>query len=139
MFDYVNKAYQIAKLAHKGQVDKAGIDYIHHPETVANLVNSDAEKATAYLHDVIEDTSVTVDQLSVSGIPDEVILAVTILTKQASQNYSDYLAQVKANKIARVVKIADLIHNSDLSRLPSISEQDKIRLDKYKKALAFLQ
>ena len=139
MYDYVNLAYQIAKAAHENQVDKAGIAYIHHPETVADLVTSDAEKATAYLHDVLEDTSVTVDQLREAGIPDEVILAVTVLTKQAGQNYFDYLKQVKANKIARVVKIADLTHNSDVARLSSISEQDRTRLDKYRQALVFLE
>lgn len=139
MFDYVNIAYQIAKAAHKGQVDKAGIAYMHHLETVADFVTSDAEKATAYLHDVIEDTSVTEGQLREAGIPDEVISAVTILTKQAGQDYFDYLKQVKQNKIARVVKIADLTHNSDLARLSSISQQDRIRLNKYQQALIFLK
>lgn len=81
----------------------------------------------------------TVDQLREAGIPDEVISAVTVLTKQAGQNYFDYLKQVKANKIARVVKIADLTHNSDVSRLSSISEQDRTRLDKYRQVLVFLE
>lgn len=139
MYDYVNMAYQIAKAAHKNQVDKAGVAYIHHPETVADLVTGDAEKATAYLHDVLEDTSVTADQLREAGIPDEVISAVIILTKQAGQHYFDYLKQVKANQIARVVKIADLTHNSDVARLSSISEQDRTRLDKYRQALVFLK
>lgn len=138
MEQYVNLAYQIAKLAHQGQVDQAGVDYIHHPEVVASLVHRDVEKAVAYLHDVLEDTAMTADELRKAGIPDEVVSAVITLTKRPAQDYFAYLAKVKDNQIARVVKIADLTHNSDLSRLSVISEKDLKRLAKYQQALAFL-
>lgn len=139
MLDYVSKAHQIAKQAHQGQVDKAGVDYIKHPEMVASFVNGDLEKAAAYLHDVLEDTDVTTDELKNAKIPNEVIEAVSVLTKQQGRAYFDYLEEVKANKIARTVKIADLTHNSDMTRLETVSEKDKQRIEKYQKALAFLK
>ncbi|RTZ11541.1 HD domain-containing protein, partial [Streptococcus pneumoniae] len=111
------KAHEVAKKAHFGQIDRAGIDYIKHPETVASFVVTDEEKAVAYLHDVIEDTSLTLLDLKKEGFSKNIIEAVDILTKKKGQDYQSYLNLVKTNELARVVKLADLRHNSDLTRL----------------------
>ena len=132
------KAYEIAKRAHLGQIDKAGEDYIKHPEKVASFVNSDEEKAVAYLHDVIEDTKLTLEDLREYGFSEEVLKAVDVITKKKGQDYQTYLNFVKENKLARVVKLADLRHNSDLTRLINITEKDIERKEKYQKAIDFL-
>ena len=132
------KAYEIAKRAHLGQIDKAGEDYIKHPEKVASFVNSDEEKAVAYLHDVIEDTELTLEDLREYGFSEEVLEAVDVITKKKGQDYQTYLNSVKENKLARVVKLADLRHNSDLTRLINITEKDIERKEKYQKAIDFL-
>lgn len=132
------KAYEIAKKAHLGQIDKAGEDYIKHPEKVASFVNSDEEKAVAYLHDVIEDTELTLEDLREYGFSEEVLKAVDVITKKKGQDYQTYLNSVKENKLARVVKLVDLRHNSDLTRLMNITEKDRERKEKYQKAIDFL-
>ena len=132
------KAYEIAKRAHLGQVDKAGEDYIKHPQKVASFVKSDEEKAVAYLHDVIEDTELTLEDLHEYEFSKEVIEAVDIITKKKGEDYQSYLNSVKKNKLARAVKLADLRHNSDLTRLTKVTEKDIERKEKYQKALDFL-
>ena len=132
------KAYEIAKKAHLGQVDKAGEDYIKHPEKVASFVKTDEEKAVAYLHDVIEDTELTLEDLNEYGFSKEVIEAVDIITKKRGEDYQSYLNSVKNNKLARAVKLADLRHNSDLTRLIKVTEKDIKRKEKYQKAIDFL-
>lgn len=133
------KAHEVAKKAHFGQTDRAGIDYIKHPETVASFVTTDEEKAVAYLHDVIEDTSLTLLDLKKEGFSKNIIEAVDILTKKKGQDYQSYLNLVKKNELARVVKLADLRHNSDLTRLPLITEKDLERNKKYSSAIRFLR
>ena len=132
------KAYEIAKRAHLGQVDKAGEDYIKHPEKVASFVKTDEEKTVAYLHDVIEDTELTLEDLYECGFSKEVIEAVDIITKKRGEDYQSYLNSVKKNKLARAVKLADLRHNSDLTRLTKVTEKDIERKEKYQKAIDFL-
>lgn len=132
------KAYKIAKRAHLGQVDKAGEDYIKHPEKVASFVKTDEEKVVAYLHDVIEDTELTLEDLYEYGFSKEVLEAVDIITKKGGENYQSYLNSVKKNKLARAVKLADLRHNSDLTRLTEVTEKDIKRKEKYQKAIDFL-
>lgn len=131
-------ALTIAQEAHKGQVDKAGIDYIHHPIYVASLVETDEEKAVALLHDVIEDSDITLSDLLNHGIPNNVLKAVSILTKNNKLSYQEYLVQVKSNELARKIKLADLKHNSDLSRITDPNKKDYERLEKYKKAIKYL-
>ena len=132
------KAYEISKRAHLGQVDKAGEDYIKHPEKVASFVETDEEKAVAYLHDVIEDTELTLEDLHEYEFSKEVIEAVDIITKKKGEDYRSYLNSVKKNKLARAVKLADLRHNSDLTRLTKVTEKDIERKEKYQKAIDFL-
>lgn len=136
--DYIKIAHEIAKKAHGGQVDKAGVDYIKHPEAVASFVNTAEEKATAYLHDVLEDTEITTVDLLNAGIPHNVVEAVQVLTKEKYTSYFEYLSRVKGNSLARTVKLADLKHNSDRSRLARRTDKDLKRLKKYLKAIQFL-
>lgn len=134
----VDIALSIATQAHEGKLDKAGIECIKHPIYVANQVKSEKEKAVALLHDVLEDSPVSAEELLIAGLPEEVVTAVKVLTKKPMQDYQAYLETVKKNSLARVVKLADLKHNSDLSRLTSITEKDRERLKKYKIAIDFL-
>ncbi|PEQ96499.1 GTP pyrophosphokinase [Bacillus cereus] len=136
--NYIKIAHEIAKKGHAGQVDKAGMDYIKHPEAVASFVNTKEEKATAYLHDVLEDTEITAADLLNAGIPHNVVEAVQVLTKEKYTLYFEYLSRVKENSLARTVKLADLKHNSDRSRLARIADKDLKRLEKYRKAIKFL-
>ena len=134
----INIALSIAKKAHAGQVDKAGIDYIQHPLYVASQVKTEQEKAVSLLHDVLEDSDITAADLLAYGLSNEVVTAVQTLTKKKGQSYQDYLEKVKSNDLARVVKLADLKHNSDLSRLKSVSDTDRERVKKYKNAIRYL-
>ena len=134
----VDLALSIARKAHEGQLDKAGVDYIEHPIYVASQVDTEEERAVALLHDVIEDSPVSAEELLQAGLPETVVTAVQVLTKKKEQDYQTYLETVKKNPLARLVKLSDLKHNSDLSRLSSITEKDRERLKKYKKAIDFL-
>ena len=131
-------ALSIATEAHKGQFDKAGIDYVEHPIYVASQVDTEEEKAVALLHDVIEDSPFTAEELLLAGLSETVVTAVQVLSKKKRQDYQTYLKTVKSNPLARVVKLADLKHNSDLSRLSSVTDKDLERLEKYKKAIDYL-
>ena len=131
-------ALSIAMEAHRGQFDKAGIDYIEHPIYVASQVDSEEEKAVALQHDVIEDSPFTAKELLLAGLPETVVTAVQVLTKKKEQDYQIYLDTVKSNPLARVVKLADLKHNSDLSRLETITDKDLEGLEKYKKTIDYL-
>ena len=135
----VQRAYEIAASAHAGQVDKAGKDYIFHPLTVASFVKTDDEKTVALLHDVVEDTSVTLQNLSDAGFSDAVVHAVDCVTKRDGEELQDYLQRVKSDRLATAVKLADLQHNSDLSRIPNPTEKDIARAERYRKEIAFLK
>lgn len=139
MSDVCTLALRIAKKAHYGQVDKGGVEYIEHPIYVASQVATDEEKAVALLHDVIEESNYGLEDLRKSGFPEAIVQAVDVLTKKPEMDYQDYLALVKANKLARVVKLADLKHNSDLSRISELEMADFERAEKYKQAIAYLK
>lgn len=132
---YINEyklAYNIASKAHKRQKDKGGEDYFKHPLAVSNKLSGEKDKIVALLHDVIEDTDVTVNDLKKAGFSDEVVLAVSVITKKAGEDYEEYLNRVKQNPIALRVKIADMEHNSDISRIKNPTEKDLKRLEKYR-------
>lgn len=131
-------ARSIATRAHAGQVDKAGAPYIGHPERVASQVEGDAAKATAWLHDVVEDTPLTLADLKAEGVSGEVIEAVRLLTHDSGVPYLEYVRRIKRNPIARAVKLADLRHNSDLSRLPAVTDADLRRKRRYEQAIEIL-
>ncbi|MGO5268286.1 GTP pyrophosphokinase [Parafannyhessea umbonata] len=132
-------AQAIARKAHAGQTDKAGAPYIEHPAHVAAQVSGDKAKATAWLHDVVEDTPTTFDDLRAAGVEDDVIDALELLTHDKSVPYLDYVSNLKHNALARTVKLADLTHNSDLSRLTKVTDADRERVQKYRLAIALLR
>ena len=130
-------ALQIAQKAHAGQVDKAGKDYILHPMTVASYMDTDIEKTIAYLHDVLEDTDVTVDALR-KIFPNEIVDTLITLTHRKDESYFEYIQRVSTSKLAKKVKVADLLHNLDITRIKEPTKQDYERLEKYKKAILYL-
>jgi hypothetical protein len=131
-------AMTIACRAHQGQLDKAGYPYIHHPLHVAEQMTEEYTCAAALLHDVMEDTPITAEQLRAAGIPDPVVEALTLLCHDPDVPYLDYVRRLKDNPIARAVKLADLGHNSDVSRLDSVTPRDEMRLERYRRAMALL-
>lgn len=137
---FLELAKQLAKEYHKGQVDKAGVDYFSgHITSVVNGVNTVKEKTVAYLHDTAEDTKLTYVDLMVLDFSDRIVNAVIALTKDKKESYKDYLKRVKSNELATAVKLSDLTNNMDLSRLKEVTEVDKKRLEKYKKAYKYLK
>lgn len=127
----LKKAYEIASMAHKNQKDKGGAEYINHPVAVSAMVESLEEKIVALLHDVVEDTRVTLEELKSFGFNDNVIAAIDAISKKAGESTDDYMNRVKNNKLACSVKKADLLHNMDISRLKVVNKKDLERLDKY--------
>jgi (p)ppGpp synthase/HD superfamily hydrolase len=123
-------AKEIATIAHKDQIDKAGKPYVNHLEAVASKVIGTEEKTVAWLHDIFEDTDFSQDQLSVF-FPRSIVEAVEVLTKRQGEAYEDYLKRIAENPLAIKVKMADLEHNTDLTRFDSPSESDKTRAQKY--------
>lgn len=134
----VRKAMKIAYEAHHGQTDKAGVPYIFHPIHLAEQMEDEISICVSLLHDVVEDTNVTEENLRQEGISEKVIGNVKLLTKGKDEDYMKYLERVKSSEVAVKVKIADLKHNSDVSRLTDITEKDRKRLEKYKKAMEYL-
>lgn len=133
----VVKAKSLAIMAHNGQVDKAGDAYILHPCRVAENVSTPAEKVVAWLHDVVEDTGITLGTIRVM-FGEDTAKAVDAITHRKGESYEDYVARAKENEVAKAVKIADLIDNSNLTRLKKIGEKDILRVMKYCRALAFM-
>jgi (p)ppGpp synthase/HD superfamily hydrolase len=123
-------AKEIATIAHKDQIDKAGKPYIRHLEAVASKVIGTEEKTVAWLHDIFEDTDFSHEQLSVF-FPRSIVEAVEALTKRPGESYEDYLRRIAENPLAIKVKMADLDHNTDLTRFDSPTESDKTRAQKY--------
>lgn len=132
------KAMIVAYNAHKNQVDKAGVPYIYHPIHVAEQMEKEEECIVALLHDVVEDTDVTFEQLE-TEFSKKIIDVLKLLTKKKDVDYYEYIIKIKENVIAKKVKIADIEHNLDRSRLDSITDKDIKREEKYKKALAILK
>lgn len=135
MTRYVDVADRIAEAAHAGQFDQAGAPYIGHPRRVAATVHGDEATAVALLHDVLEDTEVTPDDLAAAGIPREVIDAVIAITHLPNEPYDHYLARVAANPLATIVKYADMNDNTDPGRLAVLDAGVRDRLTaKYARA-----
>lgn len=132
-------AIKVATEAHVGQVDKGGKPYINHPQAVAASLTNTEYKIVAYLHDVCEDTSITSDDLKDMGFTYRIVNSIRLLTKTDELTYEEYLRRLRMDSCARAVKIADLKHNMDITRIPNPSEKDYVRIEKYKKSLAFLE
>jgi len=130
----LGKAIAIAAQAHQEQHDKAGAPYILHPLRMMLRMSSETDMMAAILHDVVEDTDWTLDQLRQAGFREEVVQAVECLTHRDQETYEEFIARVSTNPIARKVKLADLEDNMDMRRLRVVTERDAERLHKYHRA-----
>lgn len=138
---YTEKTKAALKLcfeAHKNQTDKSGMPYVFHPFHLAEQMKDEDTTIAALLHDVVEDTDYTIADLKQMGFPPNVIEALELLTHNDDTPYMEYVAKTKNNPIARAVKLADLEHNSDLSRLDTIDEKVLKRKEKYSQAIRLL-
>lgn len=135
----LERAIAIAALAHAGVVDKGGQPYILHPLRVMMSVSLEAERIAAVLHDVVEDTEWTLARLRTEGFSVAVVDAVDALTKRSGEEYAVFVQRARANPLARVVKLADLADNMDMSRIPAPKAQDFERLKKYEAAVLALK
>ena len=137
----IEKAIQIAARAHEGQVDKQGLPYILHPLRVMDGVEGLDAKIVAVLHDVVEDTEVTIDDLEREGFSGEILAAARCVTHSEGESYADYVVRCRANPIARRVKLSDLADNTRLSRTivrPLALSRDTARFAKYLLSHSFL-
>jgi|SRR5580765_1996249 len=134
----LERAIEIAARAHAGQVDKAGSPYILHPIRLMLVVKTPHERMAAVLHDVVEDTEVTLEDLRAEGFPDEVVIAIDALTKRTGETRLDAAARAAKNKVAIRVKLADVSDNMDMSRIPDPTEKDFVRLREYEQVKQLL-
>ena len=131
----LDRAKEIARTAHEGQVDKAGKPYIEHPMRVMNMGMSMEEKIAGVLHDVVEDSEWTFEMLEKEGIPKDVMDALRCVTKLSEdEDYDHFIARVKTNPLAVKVKLNDLKDNMNITRLEEVTEKDLARLNKYIRA-----
>lgn len=133
------KAMRIAYDAHAGQVDKTGLPYIYHPIHLAESMTDENSVITALLHDVIEDTNLTIDELAREGFHEDILTALTLLTHNPAEEYMDYISRISTCPLARKIKLADLRHNSDPTRLDSVDEKTARRFEKYARAIRLLE
>lgn len=132
------KALRICFYAHKDQVDKTNMPYVFHPFHLAESMDDEISTCVALLHDVVEDTNITFIDLEKEGFSEEVICALKLLTHDLDVPYMDYVRKIKENPVAAKVKLADLKHNSDLTRLDKVTEIDLERNKKYNEAIELL-
>lgn len=132
------KALKLCFEAHKDQRDKSDIPYVFHPFHLAESMTDETTTVVALLHDVVEDTSFTLEDIKKEGFSDEVIEALRLLTHKDGVDYMDYVAAIKQNPIAKAVKLADLAHNSDTTRLDVVDERAKERVKTYAQAKELL-
>lgn len=133
------KALRLCFKAHRDQLDKSGIPYVFHPFHVAESMPDEITTTVALLHDVVEDTDYTLEDLAAMGFPPVVTDALALMTHDDAVPYLDYVAALKSNPVARCVKLSDLRHNSDLTRLDTVDEKALVRVEKYKKAIEMLE
>jgi len=130
----LNKAIEIATRAHAGQVDKAGEPYILHPLRVMLSCKNELERICAVLHDVVEDSEITFDDLRKEGFSEDIITVLDCLTKRRGESYDEFIDRVLKNETACRVKLADLRDNMDLTRIKDPKDKDFERIKKYKEA-----
>ena len=133
------KAMKLCFEAHRNQTDKSGLPYVLHPFHLAEQMTDETTTIVALLHDVAEDSDYSLQDIEAMGFSQEVITAISLLTHDKSVPYMDYVALIKLNPVAKAVKLADLKHNSDLSRLDVVDEKALARREKYLTAIAFLE
>ena len=134
----LERAIEIAARRHAGQVDKGGAPYILHPLRVMLRVAPGAQQIVAVLHDVVEDSEVTFEDLEREGFSAEVINGLRAVTKVEGESYEDFVARAALDPVGKKVKLADLMENSDLSRIAEPSQKDLGRVEKYGRAIRYL-
>lgn len=132
-------AIRLAVEAHHGQVDKVGQPYILHPLRVMFRLETEVERIVGVLHDLIEDTKYTPDDLRKMGYSEDILQALDAVTRRENESYEDFVLRSKANPIARRVKLADLEDNMDIRRMIGVTPKDMERLARYRKAWSVLQ
>ncbi len=132
------RALRLCFEAHKNQTDKSGLPYVFHPFHLAEQMTDEATTITALLHDVVEDTRYTFEDLAAMDFGDDVMTALRLLAHNDDTPYMDYILRLRDNPIARAVKLADLAHNSDSSRLDYVDDRSRAREEKYRQAMALL-
>lgn len=133
------KAMRLCFDLHKNQTDKSGLPYVFHPFHLAEQMTDEDTATVALLHDTVEDCGITLQDLLAMGFPARVVEAIGCMTHQEGVPYLEYVREIAKNPLAAQVKLADLKHNSDLTRLDTVTEKDLARVEKYKKAIAILE
>ena len=133
------KALRLCFEAHKKQVDKSGMPYVFHPFHLAEQMQTEETTVVALLHDLVEDTDYTIEDLASMGFSKNITDAIALMTHADDVTYMDYVRRIKNNPIAKVVKLADLKHNSDLTRLDVVDEKALKRKEKYLEAIKILE
>ena len=136
--DTTKKAMKLCFQAHKEQTDKSGIPYVFHPIHLAEQMKDEDTTVVALLHDVVEDTDYTMEDLKAMGFHQRVLEAIQLMTHAEGEPYMDYVARIKTNPIAKAVKLADLAHNSAITRRDVVDEKAKARVAKYAQAIRLL-
>ena len=129
-----DQAMMIAIKAHAGQTDKIGDPYIFHPLRIMLRMNTKVERIVAILHDVVEDSPITLADLRRAGCPDKVLKAVDCLTRREGERYEEYVRRAAGDRLARIIKIADLEDNMELRLKHGLAGKDKARMARYRKA-----
>ena len=149
--DLLAVAEQLARERHAGQTDKAGAAYWMHPQRVSQGCASNEARIAGWLHDLIEDTDTTAEELLTLGFPPDVVAAVQLDTRRVDESYMDYIQRIVdacdsqdpavacAGRIAREVKMSDLRDNMNLDRLPTVTDTDRARVEKYRAAYSVLE
>lgn len=132
-------AILLAVEAHRGQTEKGGNPYILHPLRVMFRLESETDRIVGVLHDVIEDTRYTLQDLRSIGYPEPLLQALDCLTRRETETYEEFITRIRANPLARRVKLADLEDNMDVRRLPGLTDKDAERLKKYLNAWTLLK
>lgn len=135
----LERAISVATRAHEGQVDKGGADYILHPLRVMARVHTPEQRIVAVLHDVLEDTSLTLSDLAREGFPLKILAALLALSRRHDESYEAFVVRLGVDPLAREVKLADLADNSDITRIARPGPVDLARLVRYQQASAYLQ
>jgi len=133
------QALKLCFEAHRDQIDKSGMPYVFHPFHLAEQMDTEESTIVALLHDIVEDTNYTLQDLKALGFPSNVIDALALMTHDPKVPYMEYVKGISANPLATKVKLADLQHNSDLSRLDSVDEKALSRVKKYAAAIELLE
>lgn len=136
--EQTKKALKLCFEAHKEQTDKSGMPYVFHPFHLAEQMETEETVILALLHDVVEDTDNTLEDLRELGFGENVMEALALLTHDDGVDYMEYVQAIKGNPIAKEVKLADLRHNSDISRLDTVDEKALERREKYLQAMKLL-